>query len=122
MGALKRYRIMADIVGVGLIVLVFIGIPLQYGLGWDGVVAVVGPVHGFAYIIYLAAGYDLARRGRWTIWQMAAVILAGFVPGLAFVAEHYTTQRVLRQLHEQEDDQRIRQLDDTTIAGDPQLS
>ncbi len=101
LGALKRYRIMADIVGVGLIILVFVGIPLQYGAHNTSVVAVVGPLHGFAYIVYLAAAYDLARRGRWTIIQMVAVIVAGFVPGLAFVAEHYTSVRVHRQLAEE---------------------
>jgi integral membrane protein len=100
LGALKRYRIMADIVGVGLLILVVIGIPLQYGAGQKGVVAIVGPIHGFAYIVYLASAYDLARRGRWTILQLAAVIGAGFVPGLAFVAEHYTTVRVKRELDE----------------------
>jgi integral membrane protein len=100
LGALKRYRIMADIVGVGLIVLVFVGIPLQYGAGTKAVVAVVGPLHGFAYIVYLAAAYDLARRSRWTLLQLVAVVVAGFVPGLAFVAEHYTSKRVHRQLDE----------------------
>jgi integral membrane protein len=102
LGALKRYRIMADIVGVGLIVLCVIGIPLQYGAGNKAVVAIIGPIHGFAYIVYLAAAYDLARRGRWTLWQLASVILAGFVPGLAFVAEHYTSKRVHAELDERE--------------------
>ena len=102
LGALTRYRVMADIVGVGLIVLVFVGIPLQYGAGTKAVVAVVGPLHGFAYIVYLAAAYDLARRSRWTFIQLVAVIVAGFVPGLAFVAEHYTSKRVRRQLDEGE--------------------
>jgi integral membrane protein len=98
LGALKRYRIMADIVGVGLIILVFVGIPLQYGAGNKSVVEVVGPIHGFAYIVYLASAYDLARRSRWTILQVVSVIVAGFVPFLAFVAEHYTSVRVRRQL------------------------
>ena len=36
-GALLRYRVMAYVVGIGLIVLVFVGIPLQYAAtrpGW----------------------------------------------------------------------------------------
>lgn len=102
LAALKRYRVMADIVGVGLMVLCFVGIPLQYGAGNDRVVAIVGPIHGFAYIVYLASAYDLARRGRWTLWQLASVIMAGFVPGLAFVAEHYTSRRVHAELEERE--------------------
>ena len=96
--ALLRYRVMAYLVGVGLLVLVLIGVPLRYGAGHPGVVAVVGPVHGFLYMVYLVAGYDLARRARWTLGQMAAVALAGFVPFLAFVVERSVTRRVESEL------------------------
>src|SRR6185312_3575955 len=61
-GALLRYRILAYVVGVGLAVLVFIGMPLQYLGHTKAVVAVVGPIHGFLYIVYLAAALDMARR------------------------------------------------------------
>ena len=97
-GALLRYRIMAYIVGVGLLILVLVGVPLKYAAGMPGVVAVVGPIHGILYIVYLAAAYDLARRGRWTLGQMAAVVGAGFVPFLAFVVERQVTSRVEREL------------------------
>jgi integral membrane protein len=97
--ALLRYRVMAYLVGVGLLVLVLVGVPLRYGAGHPGVVSVVGPIHGFLYIVYLAVGYDLARRSRWSLPQMAAVALAGFVPFLAFVVERSVTRRVESQLH-----------------------
>jgi integral membrane protein len=61
-GALRRYQIAAYAVGTGLLILVLIGVPLQYGAGHPGVVKVVGPIHGFLYIIYLALAFDLARR------------------------------------------------------------
>ncbi|HWG73065.1 MAG TPA: DUF3817 domain-containing protein [Acidimicrobiales bacterium] len=93
-GALLRYRVMAYVVGVGLIVLVFVGMPLQYGAGTKAVVAVVGPVHGFLYIVYLVAALDLARRARFTILEMLAMIGAGLLPGLAFVIERRVTRRV----------------------------
>lgn len=99
-GALLRYRIMAYLVGVGLLILVFIGVPLQVGADSNGVVSVVGPIHGFLYIVYLAAGLDLARRDRWSLGQMAAVVFAGFIPFLAFVVEHRVTRRVQGQLEE----------------------
>jgi integral membrane protein len=95
--ALTRYRVMAYIVGVGLIVLVFIGVPLQYGAGIPQVAAVVGPVHGFLYIVYLASAFDLARRARFSLWQLAGMIGAGFVPFLAFVVERRVTDRVEEQ-------------------------
>lgn len=97
-GALFRYRVMAYAVGVGLLILVLVGVPLQYAAGRPAVVQVVGPIHGFLYIVYLAAAADLARRGRWTLWQLAATILAGLVPFLAFVVERATTRRVRAEI------------------------
>ncbi len=61
--ALARYRVMAYVVGIGLIVLVFVGVPLQYGAGVPQVAQIVGPIHGAMYIVYLAIAVDLARRG-----------------------------------------------------------
>jgi len=97
-GALLRYRVMAYIVGVGLIVLTFIGMPLQYAAGNPRVVAVVGPIHGFFYIVYLATALDLARRARFSLKQLAAVVGAGFLPFLAFIIERRVTRRVREQL------------------------
>ena len=94
-GALERYKVMAYIVGVGLIILVFVGIPLQYAAGLPQVAQIVGPIHGFLYIVYLVAALDLARRARFTLLQMGAMIGAGFVPFLAFVVERLAmTKRV----------------------------
>lgn len=92
--ALLRYRVMAYVVGVGLATLVFVGVPLQYGAGIPQVDEIVGPIHGFLYIVYLLAAVDLARRARFTLLQMAAMIGAGFVPLLAFVIEHRVTKRL----------------------------
>ena len=96
-GALLRYRVLAYAVGVGLVVLVLIGIPLQLA-GHPSVVHVVGPVHGFLYIVYLAASADLARRARWPVRHLVPLILAGLVPFLAFLVERRVTRRIERQL------------------------
>jgi integral membrane protein len=92
--ALKRYRIMAYVVGIGLIVLVLIGVPLQYGAGIPQVAQVVGPIHGAMYIVYLVASVDLARRGQLATRQLAMIVLAGFVPLFAFVVERKITRLV----------------------------
>lgn len=98
--ALTRYRVMAYIVGTGLATLVFIGVPLQYAAGVPQVDEIVGPIHGFLYIVYLLAAVDLARRARFTLLQMAAMIGAGFIPLLAFVIEHRVTKRLRVELPE----------------------
>jgi integral membrane protein len=93
-GALLRYRVMAYTVGVGLIILVFVGVPLQYGFNQPIVVQIVGPVHGFLYILYLVMALDLARRARFSLLQMAAMVGAGLLPFLAFIIERKITRRI----------------------------
>jgi integral membrane protein len=97
-GALLRYRVMAYTVGVMLILLVFVGMPLQYFADNSTVVGIVGPLHGFLYIVYLLAAADLFRRIRWPIAQLIWVILAGLVPFVAFIVERRVTRRVEAQL------------------------
>gem|GEM_PF-185012 len=92
--ALLRYKVMAYIVGVGLLILVFVGVPLQYGATIPQVAEIVGPIHGFLYIVYLLASVDLARRARFTLLQMAAMVAAGFLPFLAFIIERQVAKRV----------------------------
>jgi len=88
---------MAYIVGVGLVILVFVGVPLQYGANSPGVVKVVGPLHGALYIVYLITAADLARRARFGLLQLAAMVAAGFVPLLAFVVERQVVHRLARE-------------------------
>lgn len=92
-GALARYRVMAYVVGVGLLALCAAMI-LKYAFDQDEYVAIVGPVHGFLYIVYLVAVVDLALKVRWTLKTTILVMLAGVVPVVSFVAEHRVTARV----------------------------
>ena len=90
-GALVRYRIIAWIVGTGLLVLVLVGMPLQYLGDNKTVVAIVGPIHGFLFIIYLALTFDLARRLHWHFLRMVLVMAAGTIPFLSFWTERKVT-------------------------------
>ncbi|WFE52155.1 MULTISPECIES: DUF3817 domain-containing protein [unclassified Micromonospora] len=85
--ALTRYRVIAWIVGVVLILLVVIGMPLKYVFDNPVVVETVGPAHGFLYMIYLVAAFDLSRRADWPLKRMLLVMLAGTVPFVSFYAE-----------------------------------
>ncbi len=96
--ALTRYRVMAWIVGVLLAILVLIGLPLKY-LGGDGRVVVwTGVPHGWLYMILLITAYDLSRRVGWSIKWVLMIMLAGTVPMLSFVAEHFATKDVRSRL------------------------
>ncbi len=96
--ALRRYRVMAEVVGVALAVLVFVGMPLEYGAGRPMVVRVLGPIHGVLYIAYLLAAIDLSRRAQLRWSQMLAMAVAGLMPVVAFIVERRVTRRVLQQV------------------------
>ena len=85
--SLTRYRVMAYVVGVGLLVLVFVGIPLQVFAHNSTVVAIVGPIHGYLYIVYLLTAFDLAARARFRPVRLFVMISAGLVPFVAFIIE-----------------------------------
>lgn len=90
-GALQRFRVMAFVVGVGLLVLCA-GIVVRYGFGHAGFSKAYSPVHGLLYMLYLVSVLDLGRRARWPFLRIVGVALAGAVPLLSFVVE----QRVVR--------------------------
>ncbi|MFG1775735.1 DUF3817 domain-containing protein [Micromonospora sp. NPDC049051] len=85
--ALTRYRVIAWIVGVALILLVVIGMPMKYGFDEPILVETVGQAHGFLYMLYLVAAFDLSRRAGWPLKRMVLVMLAGTVPFVSFFAE-----------------------------------
>ena len=91
--ALIRYRIMAWVVGV--LLLLVVAATLGKYLGDDPRwIERVGPVHGFLYVVYLVATVDLAFRTRWSALKTVGVCLAGTIPFLSFVVEHRINQQV----------------------------
>lgn len=93
-GALTRYRVMAYVVGILLVVLVCVGLPLKYIWGDGRVVTWTGMPHGWLYMILLITAYDLGRRVKWSIKWFLLIMAAGTVPFLSFVAEHFATKNV----------------------------
>jgi integral membrane protein len=90
--ALTRFRVMAYVVGVLLLILVFVAVPLRYLADQPLLVGIVGPIHGFLYMVYLVTAFDLAVRARWPFVRTVLVLLAGTVPVMSFVAERKATR------------------------------
>ncbi|HYO33693.1 MAG TPA: DUF3817 domain-containing protein [Nocardioidaceae bacterium] len=98
---LLRYRVMAYVVGVLLIVLVLVGVPLKY-LAADGsspqetgewITEYLGVLHGWLYMIFLVTAAMLARRARFPLGFTALVLILGTVPILSFAGERMATRR-----------------------------
>ena len=94
-GALQRYRVIANIVGVVLVVFLLIAVPLRYLGGEPRLSETNSPIHGFFYRVYLGVTIDLARRAAWSMRRTLMVMLSGTVPFLSFVVERRVTRDVL---------------------------
>ena len=84
-----RYRVMANVVGVLLIVLILVGVPLKY-LTQDGTSPqharrvgspqYLGIAHGWLYMVFLLVAFLLSRQARWSIGFTLVTLLCGTVP------------------------------------------
>ena len=92
--AVRRYRVMAYVTGTVLIVLCFLGIPLQVA-GHPVVANDVGVVHGILYIIYLVFAWRLSRLLRLANKPTVIMLLAGTVPVMTFIVERWITHRFI---------------------------
>ncbi|MGZ5399991.1 MAG: DUF3817 domain-containing protein [Nocardioides sp.] len=115
--ALTRYRFMASVVGVLLVVLILIGVPLANFDGssmWgvvpatpslvtegsdiqqlgEAITTYLGVAHGWLYMIFLITAFMLSRKARWDIPFTLVTLVCGTIPLLSFWAEHRATARV----------------------------
>lgn len=82
----------AYVVGVCLLLLT-LGMVLRYGYGYPTLSQTISPIHGFLYMVYLVAVFDLGRRVDWSLKRMVVVMLAGTIPFLSFYAERVVVRR-----------------------------
>lgn len=87
--AALRYRVMAYITGVLIMVVCFIGIPLQVAADNTWIASNVGTVHGFLYIVYIIVAYILAQKLKMRFWPTILLLLAGTIPILTFFVERW---------------------------------
>ena len=89
---LTRYRVMAYVTAVMLLVLCTCMV-FKYGFDTgEDVTFVVSQAHGLLYILYLVFAFDLGQKARWPFGRLLWVLLAGTIPFAAFVVERKVTQ------------------------------
>lgn len=86
-GSFKRFRFMALLTGTMLLILTFIAVPLNHIWHHPMLSAIVGPIHGFLYAVYVVVAFDMARRAHWPLGRTIWYLLAGTIPFASFVAE-----------------------------------
>jgi integral membrane protein len=116
-GALTRYRVMATVVGVLLVVLCLVGVPLANFDGtamWgvfpstpdlfpvgstahdvgEAITTYLGVAHGWLYMIFLVTAFWLSRVAAWDLPFTLVTLVLGTVPVASFWAERRATARV----------------------------
>lgn len=99
--SLRRYRVMAWITGVFLLILVVemilkyvvqVGDDVMRWIEW------IPFAHGWIYVLYLVTVVDLWGKVRWGFGRLAALVFAGVVPVLSFVVEAKVHREVTARL------------------------
>jgi integral membrane protein len=87
--AALRYRVMAYITGVLIIVVCFVGIPLQVAAHNTFIANDIGTLHGFLYIVYIIVSYILAQKLKMKLGPTLLLLLAGTIPIMTFFVERW---------------------------------
>ena len=87
-GALARYRVIAIVTGV-MLLLLCVELILNYvvKVSWEDAIRWIPFAHGWIYVIYLVTVVDLWSKMRWTFGRLVAQVLAGVVPVMSFIVE-----------------------------------
>lgn len=99
---LTRYRVMAYVTAVMLLVLCTCMV-FKYGFDTgEGLTLVVSQTHGLLFIVYLVFAFDLGLKARWRLGRLLWVLVAGTIPFAAFFVEREVTRRTLPLIEEAE--------------------
>jgi integral membrane protein len=93
--ALLGYRVLAWTTGIWLIALCY-EMVMKYVYGVEGL-NWIAVVHGWVYFVYLLFTANLAVKVRWPIGKTIGVLLAGTIPLLGIVVEHFQTRNIKAQ-------------------------
>ncbi|WP_425954975.1 DUF3817 domain-containing protein [Xylanimonas sp. McL0601] len=95
-GALARYRFMAILTGVMLLLLTaWCIVKYVFGAWWGldvdalvGATWIVAPIHGWVYVVYLVTVLQAWSTMRWGWGRLFTMVVAGVVPVMSFIVEH----------------------------------
>ncbi|MFF8838783.1 DUF3817 domain-containing protein [Streptomyces sp. NPDC015130] len=92
---LTRYRVMAYVTAVMLLVLCTCMI-FKYGFDkGEDVTFMVSQAHGILYIIYLVFAFDLGSKAKWPFGKLLWVLLSGTIPFVGFFVERKIARETL---------------------------
>lgn len=90
-----RLRAIAFFEGLSLIILVLIGMPMKYAFDNPLIVKLVGPLHGFLFLLFIIAAMIVSVEYKWSFFKTTwKVLLSSFIPFGTF----YVDAKILKPL------------------------
>lgn len=86
--AVGRLRLVSGIEGLSYVLLLFVAMPLKYGLGIAIAVRIVGMAHGVLFVGFVAALLAAWVDRRWGVLRPAGYFALSLVPFGALAIEH----------------------------------
>ena len=88
--ALNRFRVMAIICGINLLLLVFGYMPAKHI--WNLVenhhwLVFIPVAHGYFYIVYILTALQIGVQKKMNLFVIAGLVAAGTIPFASFIAE-----------------------------------
>lgn len=96
--ALGRFRIIAILEGISLLVLFFVAMPLKYVAGYPAMTQWVGWVHGVLFLAYLGFGALAAHREQWNLKICAIAVFVSLIPFGTFWFDRWITRQPARSI------------------------
>ncbi len=88
--AVTRFRVMAILCGVNLLLLIFGYLPAKYlfdALETNGWLISIPIAHGYLYIVYILTALQIGVQKKMSLVTILALIAAGTLPFASFIAE-----------------------------------
>ena len=89
---IRRMRLASLLEATTLAILVFVAVPLKHLFGISLATAIMGPIHGLAFVFYIWMMIQTVMVGDWPKSTIARMLVCAFIPLAGFVNE-----RLLRQ-------------------------
>lgn len=95
--SLKRFRKVAIWEGISFILLVFVAMPIKYGLGIPQFVRVIGMAHGILFIAYVILLIQVAIEHDWPMKKSALGFIASILPFGPFIFDRTLEREITEE-------------------------
>lgn len=90
---LRRMRAVSLLEGTTLLLLILVAVPLKHLAGLPVATAIMGPVHGMAFLLYVWMLIQTVSAGGWSRSETTRMVVAAFIPFGAFANERVLARR-----------------------------